>query len=86
MGLTGRLFFVVLSVILAFSFQAYRRHTKPLPIPKLDLNRYWGPGQAKPDNTKIEKFVIDFKQEVSYFDVIREQLHNFCVDNRIWIR
>lgn len=66
MGLTGRLFFVIVSVLLAFSFQAYRRHTKPLPIPKIELNRYWGPGQAKPDNTKIEKFVIDFKKEVRY--------------------
>jgi len=63
MGLAGRLFFVVTSVILAYSFQAYRRATKPLPVPDLDLTRYWGPGKAVADNTKIEKFTIDFKNE-----------------------
>lgn len=64
MGWFGKLFFVVVSVIVAYTFQTYRRQTTPLPIPDLNLVRYWGPGQAKPDNTKIEKFVIDFKQEV----------------------
>uniref|UniRef100_A0A336KI01 Epoxide hydrolase n=1 Tax=Culicoides sonorensis TaxID=179676 RepID=A0A336KI01_CULSO len=72
MGFVGRLFFVFFSVFLAYTFQTYRKNTKPLPIPDLDLNRYWGPGKAKPDNTKIEKFQIDFKKED--FDRLKTQL------------
>lgn len=45
----------------------------PLDVPALNMKRYWGPGQPKPDNTKIEKFVIDFKPEVSVFVGICKQ-------------
>lgn len=73
MGLFWKLFFVFVSVFLAYSYQTYRRHMTPLDVPALDMKRYWGPGQPKPDSTKIEKFVIDFKPEVSVFVGICKQ-------------
>ncbi|XP_063698399.1 juvenile hormone epoxide hydrolase 2-like [Culicoides brevitarsis] len=62
MGWCGKLLFVLVSCSVAFVYQQYHQATKPFPIPELKLQKYWGAGTPKPDNTKIDKFVVDFKQ------------------------
>lgn len=64
MGKTKMLFIVLGIVIVAVGMQLFSNISKPMPVPNFDVKKYWGPGNAVKDDTKIEKFVIDYKKEV----------------------
>nr|UOF73988.1 juvenile hormone epoxide hydrolase [Prodiamesa olivacea] len=64
MGALQNIIFGTITIAIAFSYQAYRDITKPVPKPELDLNEYWGKGDGK--NYKADKTIKPFK--ISYSD------------------
>lgn len=62
MGAFKNIFYSALALAIAFAYQTYRDLSKPFPRPELDLNEYWGRGDAK--NYKEDKTIKPFK--ISY--------------------
>ncbi|KAI8119030.1 Juvenile hormone epoxide hydrolase 1 [Lucilia cuprina] len=59
-------FVALLSIFIGFGYHKFDELTRPLPLPKFDTNKYWGPGDAakyKEDKT-IKPFKIDIKPEI----------------------
>lgn len=67
MGVFSRIFFVGLFLISIAIIKNFYDMTRPLPIPDLDLKRYWGPGSAAnyKEDTTIKPFKISYTKEVS---------------------
>uniref|UniRef100_A0A182NAI9 Epoxide hydrolase N-terminal domain-containing protein n=1 Tax=Anopheles dirus TaxID=7168 RepID=A0A182NAI9_9DIPT len=66
MGFCGKVLFVVVSLISAVVFKQYRELAAPLPVPELDLKRYWGPGDVKQykEDTAIKPFTVSYGEPV----------------------
>lgn len=61
------IFVALFGVLIGYGYLKFDEVTRPLPLPKFDTNKYWGPGDAanyKEDKT-IKPFTIKIKPEVS---------------------
>lgn len=67
MGVFSKIFLVAAFLLTYTIIKNFNDMTKPLPIPNLDLKRYWGPGSAAnyKEDTKIKPFKIAYTKEVS---------------------
>ncbi|XP_065092833.1 juvenile hormone epoxide hydrolase 1-like [Ochlerotatus camptorhynchus] len=76
MGFLGRLLFVGFSLLLAIGYKQYRDATSSLPVPALNLNQYWGPGDAKQykQDTTIKPFKVAYPPEV--IEKLRSKLND----------
>ncbi|XP_062546810.1 juvenile hormone epoxide hydrolase-like [Armigeres subalbatus] len=72
MGFVGRFFFVTLTLLFAVLFKSYREFTAPAPVPDIDYQEYWGPGDGKnyKENVEIKPF------QLAYGDDAIEKLKN----------
>ncbi|XP_061387768.1 juvenile hormone epoxide hydrolase 2 [Musca vetustissima] len=60
------IFVALLAVLLGFGYLKFDEVTRPLPLPKFDTNKYWGPGDAskyKEDKT-VKPFTIKVEPEI----------------------
>lgn len=67
---------LILSIVLAIIYQKFHNLTKPLKIPKLNQNEYWGIGDEKTNNvedTKIRPKTIHY--DISVINKLREKLN-----------
>lgn len=67
MGVFFRIFVTALLILTIVFVKNFNDMSKPLPIPDLDLKRYWGPGSAAnyKEDTAIKPFKISYTKEVS---------------------
>lgn len=71
MGYAVRFLLMILTVVVALAFQAIYRAVKVNPVPKFDLEKYWGPGKPIPDNPEIKKFEINFGINVRILQIVK---------------
>ncbi|CRL02365.1 CLUMA_CG015094, isoform A [Clunio marinus] len=66
MGALRNIFFGAVTLLIAFSYQAYRDITKPYPKPDLDVKEFWGPGDGKDykELHQFKPFKISYSSEV----------------------
>uniref|UniRef100_A0A1A9UV51 Epoxide hydrolase n=1 Tax=Glossina austeni TaxID=7395 RepID=A0A1A9UV51_GLOAU len=66
MGFAGSVIIVIISLGAAVIIKNYFFAAKHLPAPKLDLNKYWGPGSNAlyKENTMVKSYDITVKSEV----------------------
>lgn len=76
MGFFGRLFLVGMVLLTAVVFKQYRDMTAPMPVPELNLQRYWGPGDVKQykEDVSIKPFKVNYGPEV--IDKLRAKLND----------
>lgn len=76
MGFVGRLLLVSFIVLLPIIYKQYHDATSPLPVPELNLNQYWGPGDSKTykENTAIKPFKVSYSAEV--IEKLRSKLND----------
>lgn len=76
MGFFARVLFVGLTLLVAVVYKQYRDATAPLPVPKIDLQQYWGPGDAKQykEDTTIKPFKVVYPPEV--IEKLRSKLND----------
>lgn len=72
MGFCIKLTLVVFAVLIGVVVQKYLQIATPPELPKFDTKKYWGPGKAVPDDTKITKFTINFPEPM--IDIISTKL------------
>jgi len=66
MGLLVRVFVVLVSLGVAVVIQNYRSLSRPIPLPALDFNEYWGPGSSAnyKENIAVKPFDISTNPEL----------------------
>lgn len=66
MGFSSRITIIIITLLFAYGFKAFRDLTKPLDAPKIDLNEYWGPGEKNlyKEDTTIKPFKVTYPNEV----------------------
>jgi len=62
-GIKQRLIILLVAMLVGLLIKNYRLYLGPLPAPKIDVNRYWGPGNSKQDDIRIQSFKVDFSNE-----------------------
>lgn len=69
MYIKTRLAISLFSLLLAILFRKYKENVAPLPIPILDVEEYWGPGDKLDysENKTIELVKIIYHESVSIF-------------------
>lgn len=67
MYIKTRLAISLFSLLLAILYRKYKENVSPLPIPVLDVEEYWGPGDKLDyiENKKIELVKIIYHEDVS---------------------
>ena len=66
---------VLVAVIVGYGYHKFDELTRPLPVPKIDNTKYWGPGDGskyKADNT-IRPFKIHYDEEVGKAKFLNEK-------------
>ncbi|XP_055544371.1 juvenile hormone epoxide hydrolase 2-like [Wyeomyia smithii] len=77
MGFLARGIFVILTLVAALLFQQYRNLTKPVSAPKIELQEYWGTGDADnyTEQTSVEPFELNYDEEV--INTLKSKLADF---------
>ena len=66
----------IVLVALASWWIASRLNATP-PLPEVDPNPWWGPGEPREQDTNIRPFKIEIPVEVNYDDQLMEVYNNF---------
>ncbi|EAT36616.1 AAEL011314-PA [Aedes aegypti] len=76
MGFCARVLFVGATLLLAVSYKQYKDATGPLPVPSLDPNEYWGPGDVRQykEDVSIKPFKVAYSPEV--IEKLRSKLND----------
>lgn len=79
MGFCSRGLLVGSVLLTAVLFKQYKELSAPMPVPELNLKRYWGPGDEKQykEDVSIKPFKIDYGPEV--IDRLRTKLNDVPV-------
>lgn len=64
MAIMGRIILIVVAMLAAKGFKAYKDNMGPLPKPLFDANFYWGPGTPGAQDTSVRPFKINYGPEV----------------------
>jgi juvenile hormone epoxide hydrolase len=66
MGLFNKLYIVIVTIVVLLAAKFYHDISKPFPVPKVDINQYWGPGNGKgyKVDPAIKPFQISYSQRV----------------------
>lgn len=56
---------LVVGVVIGWAAVMLNRMLEEPPLPTLDPNPWWGPGEPKEDNTAITQFKIDIPEKVN---------------------
>lgn len=72
MGMFCRLSLLITVIIFAVAYHKFRNLTKPLEVPYLDVDYYWGPG----DKTAYNEDKVIYKRQVQYDEAVIKDLEN----------
>ena len=58
---------LLIAVLIGFGYYQFNELTRPLPVPQLKMNRYWGPGDESKykEDPSIKPFKLKVDEEVS---------------------
>uniref|UniRef100_A0A0K8TLC3 Epoxide hydrolase n=1 Tax=Tabanus bromius TaxID=304241 RepID=A0A0K8TLC3_TABBR len=75
MDFTARVLFVLISLLTAVLIKQYYDLSKPYPVPKMDLDEYWGPGDKAQYKEDKELVVNKLYYDEEIIDDLRQRLN-----------